>query len=102
MCRLCISMGVDCVVVFPVYCCSHCVCRLCIVQGDGCVVNVTLFITARSLCVGYVLSWAVIACYCCCFTVYCCCHCACESCVLSWAVIALLMLHCLLLPPMCV
>ena len=35
-----------------------CVCRLCIVLGGDCVVVVTLFIAAPIVCVGYVLSWA--------------------------------------------
>ena len=47
VCRLCIVLGLDCVaVVCTVYCCSHCVCRLCIVLGLDCVVVVSLFIAA--------------------------------------------------------
>ena len=46
-------------------------CWLCIVVGCDCVVVVTLFIAAPIVCV---------------------------SCVLSWAVIVLLLFHCLLLP----
>ena len=41
---------------FTVYCYSHCVCRLCIVLGVDCVVVVSLFIAAPIVCVGYVLS----------------------------------------------
>ena len=53
----------------------NCVCRLCIVLGDDCVVVVSLFIAAPIVCVG---------------------------CVLSWAVIVLLLFHCLLMLPLCV
>ena len=50
-----------CCFCFPVYCCSHCVCRLCIVLGIDCVVVVvSLFIAAPIVYVGYVLSWALI------------------------------------------
>ena len=49
--------------------------RLCIILGLDCVVVVSLFIDAPIVCVGYVLSWAVIV---------------------------LLLFHCLLLLPLCV
>ena len=49
-----------CCYCFPVYGCSHCVCRLCIVLGVDCVVVVSLFIAAPIVYVGYVLSWSLI------------------------------------------
>ena len=66
---------VVCYFCFTVYCCPHCVCRLCIVLGGDCDVVVSLFIAAPIVC---------------------------EGCVLSQAVIVLLLLHCLLLPPLSV
>ena len=38
----------------------HCVCRLCIVLVGDCIVVVSLFIAAPIVCVGCVLSWSVI------------------------------------------
>ena len=99
--RLCFVLGVDCVAAvslfkccsycvcvcyvlscavivllfLPVYCCSQCTCRLCIDVGVDCVVAVFLCSVAPIGCVGYVLSWAMIV---------------------------LLLFHCLLLLPLCV
>ena len=46
VCRLCIVLGGDCVVVSQFLACSHCVCRLYIVLGCDCVVVDSLFIAA--------------------------------------------------------
>ena len=76
MCVGCVFSWALIVLLFPpVYCCSHFVSKLCIFQGGDCAVLVSLFIAAPNVCVGYVLSWAVIV---------------------------LLLLHCLLLLPLCV
>ena len=102
-------------------------CKLCIVLGGDCVVVVTLFIVAPNVCVCYVLSWAVIVlllllllhcllllplCVCkLCFvlggdcvvvvSMFITADIVCVGCVLSWTLIVLL-LHCKLLLPLCV
>ena len=61
---VCVCYVLSCAVIvilfLPVYCCSQCMCRLCIDVGVDCVVAVFLCSVAPIGCVGYVLSWAMI------------------------------------------